>query len=350
MVNIHSIRKKLLLQLLFPAMVITMAGSLLTCFLSGATLSGQGSGYLWILMLIPVFSVLITGWIVISRVEREQITSLRRLEDALIRLGNGDLEVELPLQNASPDIARLYRSFNTMVLQIRNKSKELQTERTGRLRSFIDGEEMERQRLSRELHDGIGQLLIAIKLRLESLLYQDGPEVKNSIQELKRYFDQIIDEVRRISNNLMPSVLEAFGLVIAFRNLFSETEEHSGVRIHFEARGDFDIMEKKLKTYIYRLTQEALNNIVKHAEAKEVWINLTRINDLVTLTIKDNGKGFQPDLPGRGSGNGIPNMRERASLLHGQIAIKSLPGIGTTINLNVPIVEPHVDNQDFPRG
>ena len=91
------------------------------------------------------------------------------------------------------------------------------------MRSIFDGEEMERQRLSRELHDGIGQSLIAIKLRLENLLYEDEREIRNSIPELRNYFDQIIDEVRRISNNLMPSVLEVFSIPIAFRNLFTET-------------------------------------------------------------------------------------------------------------------------------
>jgi signal transduction histidine kinase len=271
------------------------------------------------------------------------------LNNAVIRLGEGHYDIELRVY-ANDEIGMLTKSFNTMARQIKEKTTELQQERLGRMRSVIDGEEMERQRLSRELHDGIGQLLIAIKLRMESLLYQNPSDIKNSIQELKKYFDQIIDEVRRISNNLMPSVLEAFGPAIAFRNLFADTEELSGLRIHFEAKGDFDNLDKKNKTYIYRLTQEAISNIVKHAEAQEVWVNLTRKTDLLTLVIRDDGKGFIPELAGAEGGNGIHNMRERVSLLHGQIIFKTSPGKGTTITVNIPTNIPYVSNQDFPRG
>jgi signal transduction histidine kinase len=271
------------------------------------------------------------------------------LKDAAVRLGDGQYDIDLPVLTHD-EIGALTASFNTMARQIKEKTTDLQVERFGRMRSVIDGEEMERQRLSRELHDGIGQLLIAIKLRLEGLLYQDGKDIKNSIQELKRYFDQIIDEVRRISNNLMPSVLEAFGPAIAFRNLFADTEELSGLKIHFEARGEFDNLNKKIQTYIYRLTQEAINNIVKHAEAHEVWVNLTRQHELLTLQIRDDGKGFSPDTVGKDGGNGIHNMHERASLLQGNIMISSAPGRGTTILINIPIITPYVSNQDFPRG
>ncbi len=280
----------------------------------------------------------------------KQITKpLIRLKNATINLGEGHYDLALPV-TTHDEIGALTESFNIMARQIKEKTTELQQERFGRMRSVIDGEEMERQRLSRELHDGIGQSLIAIKLRLENLLYQDGKDIRNSIHELKNYFDQIIDEVRRISNNLMPSVLEVFSIPIAFRNLFSETAEHSGLRIHFEAKGNFDDLDKKIKTYIYRLTQEGLSNIVKHAEAREVWVNLTRKAEYLTLIIRDNGKGFITETAGKEGGNGIHNMRERASLLNGQIEIFSIPSKGTTITLNVPIFNTYVKNQDFPSG
>ena len=282
-------------------------------------------------------------------ISRRITKPLIRLRDAAINLGKGQYDIALPV-DTNDEIGALTKSFNIMAQQIKEKTTELQLERFGRMRSVFDGEEMERQRLSRELHDGIGQSLIAIKLRLENLLYQDRKDIRNSIQELKKYFDQIIDDVRRISNNLMPSVLEVFSIPIAFRNLFSETEEHSGLRIHFEAKGNFDDLDKKIKTYIYRLTQEALNNIVKHAEASEVWVNLTRNTDMLALVIRDDGKGFSPETIGKEGGNGIHNMRERASLLQGQIEIRSSQFKGTTITLNVPIIITYVKNQDFPRG
>jgi signal transduction histidine kinase len=269
-------------------------------------------------------------------ISRQITKPLVRLKNAALKVGSGRYDIDLPV-TTNDEIGALTASFNIMAQQIKEKTGELQMERFGRMQSVIDGEEMERQRLSRELHDGIGQLLIAIKLRLESLLYQDGKEIKNSIRELQKYFDQIIDEVRRISNNLMPSVLEAFGIIIAFRNLFADTGELSGLRIHFESKGNFENLDKKTMTYIYRLTQEALHNVVKHAMAKEVFITLSITPELLTLIIRDDGRGFVPEKTGMSGGNGIHNMRERASLLKGSIDIKSAPNQGTHITVNIPI-------------
>ena len=294
-----------------------------------------------ILLISVIMVVIFFGFVMF--ISRRITKPLIRLRDAAVNLGKGNFNIDLPVETHD-EIGALTESFNIMARQIKEKTTELQLERFGRIRSVFDGEEMERQRLSRELHDGIGQSLIAIKLRLENLLYQDRKDTRDSIQELKNYFDQIIDDVRRISNNLMPSVLEVFSIPIAFRNLFSETEEHSGLRIHFEAKGNFDDLNKKIKTYLYRLTQEALNNIVKHAEASEVWVSLTRNTDQLTLVIRDNGKGFSPGNVGKEGGNGIHNMRERASLLQGRIVIDSVPSKGTTIILNVPIIVTYVKN------
>ncbi|MEI7499351.1 MAG: sensor histidine kinase [Bacteroidota bacterium] len=317
---------------------------------SGDALSPD-SVNLYYTLLILFFSMILTAlfFCTIFFILKEVTKRLAKLRDATINIGKGQFDSDLPVTTRD-EIGLLTESFNIMAHHIREKTSEIQQERFGRMRSVIDGEEIERQRLSREMHDGIGQLLIAIKLRLESLLYQDGKEVKNSIHELKKYLDQIIDEVRRISNNLMPSVLEAFGPAIAFRNLFADTEELSGLKIHFEAKGDFDKLDKKIQTYIYRLTQEALSNIVKHAEASEVWVNLVRKADKLSLMIRDDGKGFSPEIVGKEGGNGIHNMRERVSLLKGQIEIRSAAGKGTTINVNIPTIIPYVNNQDFPRG
>lgn len=292
--------------------------------------------------------ILVIFFVFVFIISRRITKPLIRLKEATVNLGEGRYDLDLPVTTMD-EVGALTRSYNVMARQIKEKTTELQKERFGRMRSVFDGEELERQRLSRELHDGIGQSLIAVKLRLENLLYQDEHDNKRSIQELKKYFDQIIDEVRRISNNLMPSVLEVFSIPIAFRNLFTETEEHSNLRILFEAKGNFDDLDKKIKTYIYRLTQEALNNIVKHAEAHEVRVYLTRNTENLTLVIHDDGKGFYPDRVGKEGGNGIHNMRERASLLQGQIDIISAPSKGTTITLNVPITMLYVKDQDFSR-
>lgn len=270
-------------------------------------------------------------FIIAKRITRPVI----ELKNAAIRVGQGQYDIHLPIQT-NDEIGALTDSFNSMAGQIKEKTYELEKERIGRLRSVFDGEEIERQRLSRELHDGIGQYLIALKLRLEGLSYSDSPRMKENIQELIDMFDSTIDEIRRISNNLMPSVLDAFGITIALRNLCHETGENTDTNVGFECYGNLEEMHAKINTYIFRIAQEALNNIVKHSEATDVKIILSRKNDTVTLTIMDNGKGFDPGKAANGGGNGLHNMRERVNLLHGSFGIDSKINHGTKITIVVP--------------
>jgi len=259
-----------------------------------------------------------------------------QLRDAAMRIGKGQYDVDIPVR-ANDEIGALTRAFNTMSAQIKEKTKELQSERIGRLRSVIDAEETERQRLSREIHDGIGQSLIALKLRLESLLYIDGPEIKANINVLKDQFDGTVDEIRRISNNLMPSVLEVFGITIALRNLCEETEEHGGIKINYETSGALETINIKIKTYLFRIAQEAFNNIIKHSGAKEVEMKLSRIDEIVNFTIRDNGKGFNVNSVAFEEGNGLHNMRERVALMEGTIDIRSKLNYGTEIIIQIPV-------------
>jgi len=215
--------------------------------------------------------------------------------------------------------------------------KEINPDPFNSLKSFIEGEEKERQRLSRELHDGIGQYLISIKMKLESLLYLDEGEVKEQISRLRTDFDEILDEIRRISNNLMPSVLEAFGVVFAIRNLCVETSEHTGLKISLDFKGDFESLNTTIKIYIFRIAQEALNNIVKHAGATSVEINLVRKKDEVLFKIRDDGKGFNLQEIKAGTGHGMNNMRDRVNLLEGAIEIESHENKGTEIAIDIPV-------------
>jgi signal transduction histidine kinase len=258
------------------------------------------------------------------------------LRDAAIRVGQGHYDTDLPVRS-NDEIGALTQAFSTMSSQVKEKTRELQSERIGRLRSVIDAEETERQRLSREIHDGIGQSLIALKLRLESLLYIDGPAIRENINVLMDQFDGTVDEIRRISNNLMPSVLEVFGITIALRNLCDETMEHAGVKIRYETSGDLESMNTKTKTYIFRIAQEAFNNIIKHSGAKEVGMKLERIGENINFTIRDDGKGFDVGSVAYEKGNGLHNMNERVALMEGTIRIKSEINQGTEINIQIPV-------------
>jgi len=202
--------------------------------------------------------------------------------------------------------------------------------------SVIDGQELERQRLSRELHDGIGQSMVAIKMKLESLGYIPEPEIKPQLEGIRRQFDQIIDEIRRITTDLMPPVLEEFGLVIALFNLCEDTGKHSSVKIRFEHNVSTNDWNRKIQTYLYRIVQEALNNIIKHSNADQSFVKLMYDHDFIYLSIQDNGKGFRPHDTGREGGHGLHNMQERVKLLGGTLDLKTASGKGTLIQIKVP--------------
>jgi signal transduction histidine kinase len=287
-----------------------------------------------ILLLSTLISVVFLFFVLV--ISKKITQPINKLKEAALKVGKGQYDIDIPVRS-NDEIGSLTEAFNAMSVQIKEKTRELQSERSGRLRSVIDAEEKERQRLSREIHDGIGQSLIAHKLRLESLLYMNDPEIKDQIRLLKDQFNVTIDEVRRISNNLMPSVLEVFGITLALKNLCEETEEHGFLEILFQTTGELEEINTKTKTYLYRIAQEALNNILKHSEAKEVTFTLSRSKDIITFILRDDGKGFDVEDAAYEKGNGLHNMRERVALMQGTINILSSPGEGTTLIINVPV-------------
>jgi signal transduction histidine kinase len=257
------------------------------------------------------------------------------LINASTKIGKGEFNEKLQIYSKD-EIGALTNSFNLMMSHLEQQSMELQKERLLRLQSVIDGQEMERQRLSRELHDGLGQLLIAIKLKLESLIFTDRSKLLYTIEGIKTLFDSTIDEVKRISYDLMPLVLYEFGLTKAIRNLCEDVEARTHLSIAFTFDFDSDKMDKIIKTYLFRIVQEALNNIVKHAEATKVVIFLQLENNEIRLKIEDNGKGFDIEEHFQLlKTNGIYNMRERVHLLNGNFEIESNANKGTIININI---------------
>jgi len=223
------------------------------------------------------------------------------------------------------------------ISQRKNVENELKSEREKRLSALIDGQELERQRFSRELHDGLGQQLIAMKLKFENTINQNWEETKKNLFVLLDQFDKIIDEVRRISENLMPSILKEFGLDNALKTLSKAFSQLSGIKVNYDSIGMFDKIDDKTKTYLYRISQEALNNIIKHAAATEINIQLIELSGNLRLIIEDNGKGFIFNDNFVSEGNGIYHMKERVNLINGLISIDSTLGKGTIITIKVKI-------------
>ena len=251
-----------------------------------------------------------------------------KLKNAALKIGEGDLDVSLK-PKSHDEIGLLTEAFNTM-------SAQLKDERLKRMSALYDGQELERQRISRELHDGLGQRLIAIKLQLESTSKQNIDETKATIEEVKLDFLKTIEEVRQISNNLAPNILNESGIDVALKNLCDSIKRKAKVGIEISAHGDYTITDPKVKFYIYRIAQEALNNAIKHSSASRIQIQLIGNTENIILVIEDDGKGFIYDTNFCTPCNGIYNMKERARLLNGSIDIETEPLMGTTIRLKVP--------------
>jgi len=137
----------------------------------------------------------------------------------------------------------------------------------------------------------------------------------------------------------MPSILKEFGLETALRNLCKMMAKASNITIQFESLSIKKKLEERISTYLYRISQEALNNVVKHAQANEASIELLELGNYIQLIIKDNGKGFAFDRHFKSKGNGIYNMHERVSVIGGSIEIKSKTGKGTIIDIKIPTYE-----------
>jgi signal transduction histidine kinase len=207
------------------------------------------------------------------------------------------------------------------------------SERVGRegIRSLLAGQELERTRLARELHDETGQALASIRLGLKRLERQVGAEPLIQIRELVA---SALDDVRRLTVELRPPALDDFGLAPALERLTSVVADRSEIEIQLSVRSPLEL-SAEYETALYRIVQEALTNIVKHAEAHSVSIVVTSAGGMIRAVIEDDGNGFEPEAV-RDGALGLVGMRERVSLLGGRFAVDSTPGLGTTLLVELP--------------
>jgi signal transduction histidine kinase len=201
---------------------------------------------------------------------------------------------------------------------------------------IISGQEQERRRLSRELHDETGQALTSILLGLKAIEDAQGTErFAAALAELRELVNVTLQDVRRLAVELRPKALDDFGLVPALERLTSTFGEQTGIETHLESRLPEERLSSEVETVLYRVVQEALTNIVKHARAQHVSIVLQTKPGKVTVVIEDDGRGFSADH-GSPDGLGLIGMRERAALIGGRLEIES-SSAGTAIVVEVPV-------------
>jgi signal transduction histidine kinase len=214
---------------------------------------------------------------------------------------------------------------------------------SGRL---MEVQEQERKAVARDLHDGVGSCLSAVKLGLarihQAIQEKDSSTNEPLLEDLMARVHEAIEETRRIQQNLRPPVLDDLGLLVALRALCRDFKEvHGNVGITPILSIDEDDMPERLKIVLYRICQEALNNIAKHSGADLVRLSVSRQDHLILLNIEDNGRGFDPSQTGKigngPGGMGLNSMRERAALSDGSLTLNSSRGRGTTIAASWPI-------------
>lgn len=207
---------------------------------------------------------------------------------------------------------------------------------------LIHGQEMERTRIAKELHDGIGQMLTAVKLQL-SVLNKSSAYFEEDQENAKKIVTETIEEIKRISNNLMPLEIEDFGLIAALQNIFNLLPNPLDLVFEFDPQLESIKFTKEQEICIYRIVQEGVNNALKYSNASQIKVTFYILSDeLVSLLIEDNGKGFKQDkiigfYQKRTINNGLKNMIERAALINSKLHIDSKVGEGTKISLSIPI-------------
>ena len=205
------------------------------------------------------------------------------------------------------------------------------------LRRVVAGQELERQRLARELHDETGQALTSILLGLKAVEEARAPdEMQAAARSLRELVVATLQDVRRLAVELRPKALDDFGLVAALERLGNSFAEATGIRVELEASLGHERLPAEVETTLYRIVQEALTNIVKHARARSVSILVVRRGGSVTAVVEDDGTGFDPDRVAA-DGLGLLGMRERVALIDGRLTVESSAGTGTTLAAEVPL-------------
>jgi two-component system sensor histidine kinase UhpB len=233
------------------------------------------------------------------------------------------------LSDRDAEIATLASSFNAMLDRI-------EIERRESARRALAAQEAERLRVARELHDEIGQTLTAIGIEAERARESDASADRESWARIADWTGRAVEDLRRISRELRPEALDDLGLVNAFIALCNRVAEQSGIRVERQLPDRLPPHDPELDLVIYRVAQESLTNVMRHSGASHATVSLSVAGDRLVLVVSDDGAGIE-DGARTESKSGLAGMRERAMLVGGSLTIRSAPGRGTAVRLEVPL-------------
>jgi PAS domain S-box-containing protein len=283
--------------------------------------------------------------------ERVDVEVVRRRKDGS-RLQVAMVRVPVSVPGGQIEIYEIYRDITE-----RKRADEALRQYAERLqvlsRRVVEVQEEERRHLARELHDEIGQVLSAIAVNLHAAKGVCNADAWSRLDECLDIVDVAVQQVRGLALELRPSMLDDLGLAAALRWLVSRQAERAGLVAHFVVQSSGVELPTELATACYRVAQEALTNVVRHARARRVWLELQEGEEEVRLVIRDDGVGFDPkearQRAARGESLGLLGIQERVELLGGRVTIESEPGHGTTIRVWFP-VEPTLPTEQPGQG
>ncbi|MEE9188051.1 MAG: histidine kinase [Anaerolineales bacterium] len=302
-----------------------------------------------------VGTILVTVMVVNLALSNIVINRLQRLAQALVGFGQDQLSIRLPADDPD-EIGQLSEAFNNMSQRIEDEVAEnralsdhlyMQSKQRGELlKHLITAQEDERKRVARELHDDLGQALGALALQtevIEQLIDSDTDGAINQLNLTRELINDTTDRMYELILALRPSTLDDLGLIAALQSHAERFLNGSGIIFELNAAGLTNRLEPEMETALYRIYQEALNNVRRHSGAKRVSITMTMQDGFLKSEIQDDGRGFDlrrldsnKDSP---HGLGLLGIKERVNQLGGNVEIITKPGSGTLIRLRFPIAE-----------
>ena len=274
--------------------------------------------------------------------------SINRMEEKQLRSRRDDLERRIAdllctIERADQLVSQVTTVITYLTSDLKNVGEALETARHKQEFGIriIQAQEEERKRLSRDIHDGPAQMLANVLIRsglIEKTYAEKGPLLAfNELSDLKEMVRNALYEVRRIIYNLRPMALDDLGLIPTLKKYLSTIGEYEkNVEIHFRTAGPEQRFQSDFEVSVFRLVQESVSNALKHGNAKDIWVKIEWLRDIMNIIIKDNGQGFdQKEVKDKSFG--LIGMRERIDLLKGNMTISSTIGSGTTIHFQIPL-------------
>ena len=252
---------------------------------------------------------------------------------------NKELQEEIVQRKAVEDSLRASELTSSELLA---KSRQMQEELRHLSRELLTAQEEERRKISRELHDVIAQTLTSINVRLATLKAESKASIKelqSNITSTQRLVEKSVDIVHRFARELRPTVLDDLGLIPALGSFMKDYTENTGVRVSLKAFAGIELLDNARRTVLYRVAQEALTNVARHAQASRAEVSIEDLDGVIRMEIKDDGKGFEVEGSSRAKKSnrlGLLGMRERVEMVGGSFSVESAPGKHTTIRVDMP--------------